>query len=98
MSCTDRNLCQDTCFLIGSYKQDFANQKSNISGQYEAFERCKNRHDYTSYINLKYAYRYVRIPYAAAIPPVGHLGSLIAANWVSFDFMFLTPLAEVTLQ
>jgi len=32
-----------------NYKQDFANQKSKISGRYEAFERCKNRHDYTWY-------------------------------------------------
>ena len=43
----DRNLCQDTCFLSGSYKQKFTNQKSKISGQYEAFEGCKNKHDYT---------------------------------------------------
>jgi len=28
--------------------------------------------------------------------PSRHLGSLTAANWVSFDLMFLTPLAEVT--
>ena len=27
---------------------------------------------------------------------IRHLGSLTAANWVSFNLMFLTPLAEVT--
>jgi len=43
----DRNLCQDTCFLSGSYKQDFTNQKSKISGRYEAFKGCKNKHEYT---------------------------------------------------
>jgi len=44
---SDCNLCQDTCFLSGSYEQDFINQKSKISGRYEAFEGCKNKHDYT---------------------------------------------------
>jgi len=43
----DSNLCQDTCFLSGSYKQDFANKKSKISGRYDEFEHCKNRHDCT---------------------------------------------------
>jgi len=29
------------------HNRDFANQKSKISGRYDEFERCKNRHDYT---------------------------------------------------
>ena len=37
----------DTCFLSGLYKQEFSKQKGKISGQYEAFEDCKIKHDYT---------------------------------------------------
>ena len=41
-SASDRNLCQDVCFLSGGKKQDSTSQKSKISGRYDEFAGCKN--------------------------------------------------------